>query len=193
MSASFKDTFLGGEAGPSSAPASKRTVQLIAIGQGRPKFARDFVDTFKFHGAVYIDPTKDLFTKLHFVNKIADSLECSCDLCCSLTCHFVYGCCCKCWCPCQVGDMAQNGGVLIINRNGELIYKHVEREVDDHPNYDLVLKFVPTKAVPLATAMADTDANAHANGNGAGNGTAAVGAAIAAAPPASSAAPPAAS
>jgi hypothetical protein len=67
MSAAFHEAFLSAahhntsDAAPLMKGGPARTVQLIAIGQGKPRFVRDFQETFKFHGRFFIDPTKKLY------------------------------------------------------------------------------------------------------------------------------------
>jgi len=140
MSGSFAQHF------PADSEQAKR-VQLVAIGQGKPKFAQQFTEVYKFHGSIYVDPSASLFARLKFVNRRARGAVCcaSCATCCSLLCYFGYGMCCRCWCPCQVGDMKQNGGIIVVDQQGRLIYKHVEKEVNDHPSPEGIMGMIPTK------------------------------------------------
>jgi len=140
MSASFVDNF------PKDSEQAKK-VQLVAIGQGKPEFARQFAEVFRFVGQMFVDPSTTLFSRLKFVRRQGRGGVCcsSCATCCSLTCYFAYGMLCRCWCPCQVGDMRQDGGVLIVDQQGRLIFKHVEKAVNDHPNPDGIMSIVPKK------------------------------------------------
>ncbi len=63
MSAAFLERF-GRDQDSSSGrlqPMAKH-VQLIAIGQGKPQFAAEFRDQFRFAGQIYVDPSKNLYT-----------------------------------------------------------------------------------------------------------------------------------
>jgi len=138
MSSSFTDNF------PKDS-AQAKTVQLVAIGQGKPKFAREFAEAFRFVGQMYVDPSKSLFTRLKFTLRAGRNGVCcsSCKTCCSLTSYFAWGILCRCWCPCYTGDVLQNGGVIIVDQSGKLIFKHVEREVNDHPDPDGIMAIIP--------------------------------------------------
>jgi len=130
MSAAYRKEYPEGD--------KPQRVRLICIGMGTPQFARSFRKTVDFAGDIYVDPSKTLYKKLGFVLNDNRTIKC---------CEVVEGffnafwqMIRRCWCICSAGDVMQNGGLIVVSHQGNLLFKHTQRVANDHANPKQVFK-----------------------------------------------------
>jgi peroxiredoxin len=108
-------------------------VALVVIGNGAPHFAQAFLDEFKVTLPLYTDPSLKVYDAMAlrrgwrtaFSRK---TLSASVD---ALKRGFRQGR--------TQGDATQQGGVFVLRKGGEIVYRYVSEAAGDHPPLDEVL------------------------------------------------------
>jgi len=115
-----------------------RRVRVICIGMGTPQFARSFKKVLEFPGDVYVDPSKTLYQKLGFVLNDNSTVTC-CEVFIG-TANACWQMLRRCWCICSAGDVMQNGGLIVVSHEGNLLFKHTQKVANDHADPKQVFK-----------------------------------------------------
>jgi len=79
---------------------------------------------------LYVDPKREVYKSLGLLH----STYFNCSQCLSGTWRALKQGITKCWCMCSSGDVKQQGGVFVLNSQGECLFKHLEQTPKDHAN-----------------------------------------------------------
>lgn len=110
--------------------------ELVLIGSGTPAFAQAFAEDFGIEAPLYVDPERRTYRALGMARPgllalltspkvIAAALR-------ALRAGFRQG-------PIR-GDPYQLGGVLVVGRRGELLFRHVADDAGDHPHIPEIVR-----------------------------------------------------
>jgi len=122
-------------------PQGHANIELTAIGLGAPNYIRSFKKLVGFQGRLFVDPSAVLYQRVGFLP--ARMLPCS-RLCCQVVSgcfKALYLCCTRGWC-CRAGSVTQNGGVIVITNQLEVLYQFKEEYSDEHADPEDVFRVV---------------------------------------------------
>jgi hypothetical protein len=132
-----------------SSNADQNNIQLVVIGCGTVKLGRSLAmdlgaipkqgessnshqDLFR----LYVDPKREAYTSLGLKHKTVVT----CGKILKGMWRAVVQGITKCWCMCSSGDVEQQGGVFVLNNNGECLFKHIEDNPQDHADIKETLR-----------------------------------------------------
>ncbi len=107
--------------------------QLIAIGNGHEHWARAFVEQEGVRFPVYVDPGRNSYEQFDMkrgVSEVLGARSLKHSLRAMSRGHFQSQ---------TRGDPLQNGGVVVLDANGEIVYEHVEDEAGDLADLEEVM------------------------------------------------------
>jgi hypothetical protein len=102
--------------------------ELAFVGNGTPVFARAFAEDFRLEVPLYVDPSRRTYQALGMARpKVLSFLSPRLipAVARALRGGFVQG---K-----TRGDALQLGGVLVVARDGQVVFRHLSRDAGDHP------------------------------------------------------------
>jgi peroxiredoxin len=99
--------------------------ELIFVGNGAPHFARGFKDELGISSPLYTDPTLEAYKAAGLKYGAGNLLRSAKHVVRALSGGFLQGR--------TKGSAWQQGGVLVIDRDGALLYAYASQEGGDHP------------------------------------------------------------
>jgi hypothetical protein len=114
-------------------------VRLIAIGNGTPLMAQDFLEKFSVPFPLYTDPSRSSYKKMGFKKKLGINISSLKRTKEALSAGHKQG---------KVqGDPFQQGGEALFNKGGDLIWSRPSSAAGDHANHQEIrtaLKLLPS-------------------------------------------------
>jgi len=109
--------------------------QVIAIGNGTALMASDFVERFNVRFDVYTDPSRKSYDAAGMVRGLKVTTTGLKGAWRALKGGHIQG---------RVrGDAMQQGGIIVLGRNGEALFTHSDREAGDHADLEAVVASLP--------------------------------------------------
>jgi hypothetical protein len=108
--------------------------ELVVIGNGSPTFMAGFRETTGYAGALYTDPSLEVYKAAGLKRGVFKVLSPRAGLAAlgALKGGFRQGR--------TQGDALQQGGTLVIDRRGDVLWAHVDDFAGDHANPDEILR-----------------------------------------------------
>jgi peroxiredoxin len=116
-----------------------RGAELIAIGSGTVRHASWFIDDQKIDFPVFTDPSLAAYREAGFQRSVLRLISPRAIL--NSVRAFSGGHRQESFTTVQ-GDAVQIGGVIIVDRAGEIVWRYASREAGDHPNPDEVVRAI---------------------------------------------------
>lgn len=112
---------------------TEKKLSLAVIGSGEPAHFKAFREATGYRGPLYTDPTLDLFSVLGFSSGLTGifNLKSAARAISALRQGFRQG-------PVQ-GSALQLGGALVIDTDGNILYRFAAVRAGDHPDPELLL------------------------------------------------------
>lgn len=114
--------------------------QLVAIGNGQTYWAEAFIEEEEIDYPVYVDPGRRAYEYFGMKRSMLGVLAPKSVV------HSVRAMSAGHFQSQTRGDALQNGGVVVVNAEGEIIYEHIEREAGDLADLDEVLAVLEASA-----------------------------------------------
>jgi hypothetical protein len=110
--------------------------EVVLVGSGTPAFARAFAEDFHIEAPLYVDPMRRTYRALGMgrpgILRLLASPKVIAAGLRALRGGFRQGA--------IRGDPYQLGGVLVVRRSGELVFRHVAEDAGDHPDLGEVVR-----------------------------------------------------
>jgi len=108
--------------------------ELVAIGNGRPEHVEGFIEDEKITFPVYTDPKRNLYKALGFKRGVGATFTLSslkAGMRAAKEGHRQHA---------LEGDPWQQGGLIVVNPAGEVIFHHINNDAADHAPIEKVLE-----------------------------------------------------
>jgi hypothetical protein len=116
---------------------SSKGAQLALIGSGSPRFIEGFVEKTGFQGAIYTDPSRKSYDAAGLIRSVAGTLGPSSIL------NSIKSMMKGQRQGATQGDPWQQGGALVINTQGEVLFTHRSKHGGDNISPDELLAAIP--------------------------------------------------
>lgn len=112
--------------------------KVVAIGNGTAPMASDFVERFDVRFAVFTDPSRRSYEAAGMTRKFKVTGSGLKSAFRALSSGHIQGR--------TRGDPWQQGGVIVLGGDGQVLFKHADTEAGDHANVDDILSSLRTAA-----------------------------------------------
>jgi peroxiredoxin len=116
----------------------RKGARVVFIGNGSPAMAQAFKEDFDVTSALYTDPSLEVYKAAGMKRGMGSLWKTMKRAAGALSEGHVQGR--------TQGDAFQQGGILVVDRTGDISYAHVSEHAGDHPELSEVVAAVPRTA-----------------------------------------------